>query len=107
MDSLPETNEKRGHCSLCGIEGQGKRDFLCDQCTDPEQLVAYCSGCDSYLWLTDANKAGNAFWEFLSKLPDFPQLDSIKGISVKLSWCPFCPQPRPEKMTILTYRSRE
>ncbi len=99
-----EIQAKQGHCSLCGIEGQGSRDFLCDKCADPELLVVYCSSCGNRTYLTEQDKADSKIWEFLVKLPEFPKLESLKGLSVKLSWCPLCSGPRPEKMTILTYK---
>ena len=31
-----------GQCIICGIVGQGSRDFICEFCYDPEKLMLVC-----------------------------------------------------------------
>lgn len=37
--------ETRGKCVLCGIKGQGRKDFICENCGDPERIFILCQMC--------------------------------------------------------------
>ena len=41
------TEERRGHCIACGDVGPpGRtRDFLCELCANPQQIIQYCQRC--------------------------------------------------------------
>lgn len=83
------SNDNKGRCSLCGIIGQGSRDFLCENCADPNTIIIYCSNCQEKIHLSDVDK-NSPTWQFFTKLPEFPNFTKLKGISIKVSWCPIC-----------------
>lgn len=32
-------------CLICGREGKGKKDFICESCGDPEKIIFHCGRC--------------------------------------------------------------
>jgi hypothetical protein len=72
-----------GKCTACGIEGQGKTDFLCERCADPEMVVVVCASCLA------RTKGGDEILEVVEKYTGLV-VPRRRGVTIKLSSCATC-----------------
>ena len=98
----------RGNCSICGIKGQSKKDFLCEDCVDLNGALIFCEKCGRTFHIYDAD---DQLWLFLRQLPDFTKIekiDDLKGLSIKISWCLQCQTENSSisPLRVLVYRAR-
>lgn len=80
---MQEDQAKRGHCRACGVTGRGRRDFICEDCGNPNRIIVVCGYCHT------RNDATAASLETLCKnnglaVPETP------GVTVKLTRCDEC-----------------
>lgn len=73
------------HCIICGVEGEGSRDFLCEECGDPKAIILACSRCRTGREISPR--------ELDDLKPFFPfEVPTRPGIIVKVAGCPHCGQ---------------
>jgi hypothetical protein len=57
--------QTNGHCSICGIEGKRKEDFICENCGDPLRIILTCRCCRERLDITDLDR--REYEEFIGR----------------------------------------
>jgi len=55
----------KGRCSICGVEGQGIKDFICEDCGDPLRIILTCRCCRKRLDITDLGR--REYEEFIGR----------------------------------------
>ncbi len=45
--------DTHGHCVVCGVEGRGQRDFICEDCGGPDKNVLFCERCRTRTEVTE------------------------------------------------------
>jgi hypothetical protein len=91
--------ENQGQCEICGqkmIPAPKQGLGVCLECVNPEQTSIYCTTCQERTYLDDSNEAEKV-WEFLSKLPGFPQITDRKGVILRGNMCGKCFSPGSDK----------
>jgi Fe2+ or Zn2+ uptake regulation protein len=77
--------KRRGQCLVCGVEGQGTKNFLCENCADPEKIIWICVKCGKKVELTEGEL--EKLYEALKVCGKYP---IRKGIVIKDLSCPRC-----------------
>lgn len=85
--------EQAGHCQICKIPGQGRKDFICENCGGLDKIVLFCEGCGKGREIT------------LKELKELAHLlkQNIpleKGTTIKVSGCANCSRGKIVKTTI-------
>jgi hypothetical protein len=80
-----------GKCIVCGVEGRGRKDFLCENCANPEKIIWVCAKCGRKRELTPEELEIICVC-FLGKTPN-----QKGGVIVRVSCCKDCqPEGKPE-----------
>ena len=70
-------------CSVCGIKGKGEKDFICENCGDPEKNFFHCGRCGNVREFSED--------ELIKFMKDFDIiLPPGPGIVIKSSYCDKC-----------------
>jgi hypothetical protein len=101
------TRTRFGSCVICGKIGQGTKDFICENCGGPDQLILACE-CGARHDLTKL--AGGDLSQSLSKLVDWggDEKSLRPGMTIHVSQCISCSggtlKEHPPKIEIYALR---
>ncbi|MBU0649457.1 hypothetical protein KJ969_05185 [Patescibacteria group bacterium] len=87
---------EKGRCSVCGIQGGGDKDFLCEDCADPEKIFLACTQCGLFKEL-DIEQLGELQEASNLKFP------VKKGITLKVSSCSRCNPENARAIELTAY----
>ncbi|HRY52649.1 MAG TPA: hypothetical protein P5089_02225 [Candidatus Portnoybacteria bacterium] len=87
-----------GKCILCGVVGQGEKDFICKLCGSPEKVMVCCSDCGARVDITkmdpEQRKSYLSFYfsdEELGGLGAIQEvLQGLPGFTIFVSMCQSC-----------------
>lgn len=79
-----------GRCACCGVEGQGSRDFLCQDCISPAENRFACQKCGD-VWVAEPEAL-----QELRNTADLQIPEQQGGVTVGFSCCDDCAEPEDD-----------
>jgi len=90
---------QKGRCVVCGVRGRGDKDFLCENCANPEKNYYACTTCEL---LEEIDLEQLKLLKQASEL-EFP----IKGgVTIKVSSCHRCDPEMKKNVEIMAYATK-
>jgi hypothetical protein len=77
-----------GRCVVCGIRGRGRRDFICEDCGDPESITIHCAGCR-----TTIRQASRNAIDVVKRFLGIDMGGLKKGMTIRVTNCLECAGP--------------
>lgn len=71
-------------CVVCGIRAFGEKDFLCENCANPEKIITFCVNCKEYMEIDIVQLAQ------LLKVAENIEIPVRLGVSVRMTACNNC-----------------
>lgn len=103
--------KKFGQCVLCGVVGQGEKDFICANCADTGKIIMYCRSCNIRAELTEAGQERGKTSLSVSKEEGVPvnkKIMILPGTVISVPVCPLCSGDSKDVYgEVLIYQIRE